>query len=94
MTTEDVKYIAKLANLRFEESELESFTHKFNEILAYVEKLNEIDTSEIEPLEYPIDNKNVFREDEQKQSISRDEALKNAPETDNEYFLVPKVIKQ
>jgi aspartyl-tRNA(Asn)/glutamyl-tRNA(Gln) amidotransferase subunit C len=94
MTTEDVKYIAQLAKLKFKEEELESFTHKFNEILSYVEKLNELNTDEIEPLEYPIDNVNVFREDTNMGSIDTYEALKNAPDTDGTYFIVPKVIKQ
>lgn len=94
MTTEDVKYIAQLAKLKFKEEELESFTHKFNEILSYVEKLNELNTDEIEPMEYPIDNVNVFREDINMGSIDTSEALKNAPDTDGTYFIVPKVIKQ
>lgn len=94
MTTEDVKYIAQLAKLKFKEEELESFTHKFNEILSYVEKLNELNTDEIEPMEYPIDNVNVFREDINMGSIDTYEALKNAPDTDGTYFIVPKVIKQ
>jgi len=94
MTTEDVKYIAQLAKLKFKEEELESFTHKFNEILSYVEKLNELNTDEIEPMEYPIDNVNVLREDINMGSIDTYEALKNAPDTDGTYFRVPKVIKQ
>lgn len=94
MTTDDVKYIASLAKLKFEENELESFTHKFNEILTYVEKLNELDTENVEPLEYPIDNINIFREDNVVGNIPHEEALSNAPDTDGEYFKVPKVIKQ
>ncbi|MFH0735903.1 MAG: Asp-tRNA(Asn)/Glu-tRNA(Gln) amidotransferase subunit GatC [bacterium] len=94
MNTEDVKYIAALARLKFSDDELINFTHKFNEILNYVEKLNELDTENVEPLEYPIDNVNFFREDINKQSINTEEALKNAPDTDGIYFKVPKVIKQ
>jgi aspartyl-tRNA(Asn)/glutamyl-tRNA(Gln) amidotransferase subunit C len=94
MTTEDVKYIAQLAKLKFNDDELESFTHKFNDILSYVEKLKELNTDDVEPLEYPIDNYNIFRDDVNKDSIETSEALKNAPETDGSYFMVPKVIKQ
>ncbi len=94
MTTEDVKYIAQLAKLKFKDEELESFTHKFNDILSYVEKLKELNTDDVEPMEYPIDNINVFREDINIDSIETEEALKNAPQTDGTYFIVPKVIKQ
>jgi len=94
MTTDDVKYIASLAKLKFDENELESFTHKFNEILTYVEKLNELDTESVEPLEYPIDNINIFREDVVVNNLSHENALSNAPDTDGEYFKVPKVLKQ
>lgn len=94
MTTEDVKYIAQLAKLKFKDEELESFTHKFNDILSYVEKLKELNTDDVEPMEYPIDNINVFREDVNIDSIETEEALKNAPQTDGTYFIVPKVIKQ
>lgn len=94
MTTDDVKYIASLAKLKFDENELESFTHKFNEILTYVEKLNELDTESVEPLEYPIDNINIFREDVVVNNLSHENALSNAPDTGGEYFKVPKVLKQ
>jgi len=90
----DVRQIAQLAKLKFSEDELDDFTHKFNDILHYVEKLNELDTSNVEPLEYPIDNINIFREDIKTESIKTEEALANAPDTDDEYFKVPKVIKQ
>ena len=94
VTKKDVEYIANLARLSFNEEELEKFTHELNEILNYVEKLNELDTESIEPLSHPIENKNVFRADEVKPSIDREEALKNAPERTEEFFVVPKVISQ
>ena len=94
VTKKDVEYIAELAQLKFKEEELESFTHQLNEILSYVDKLNELDTENIEPLSHPIENINVFRNDELKQSISTEEALKNAPDKTDEFFKVPKVINQ
>lgn len=94
VTRKDVEYIAQLARLRFKDEELENFTHQLNEILNYVEKLNELDTDDVEPLNHPIENVNVFREDELKPSVDTEEALKNAPDRTDEFFKVPKVINQ
>ncbi len=94
VTRKEVEYIANLARLTFNDEELENFTHEFNEILSYMEKLNELDTENVEPLSHPVENKNVFRADEVKPSIDREDALKNAPERTEEFFVVPKVINQ
>lgn len=94
VTRKDVEYIASLSKLKFEENELDNFTHQLNDILAYVEKLNELDTENVEPLSHPVENKNIFREDELKTSISTEEALKNSPSKTEEFFRVPKVINQ
>ncbi len=92
VTLKDVEHIAELARLKFSKDELENFTHQLNQILEYMEKLNELDTKNIKPLSHPIEGNNIFREDELKPSISREEALKNAPDSDDEFFKVPKVI--
>jgi aspartyl-tRNA(Asn)/glutamyl-tRNA(Gln) amidotransferase subunit C len=92
VTKKDVEYIAGLAKLTFKEEELEKFTGQLNEILAYVEKLNELDTTNVEPLSHPIEGSNVFREDVVKPSLDREEALKNAPDRSELFFKVPKVI--
>lgn len=94
VTRKDVEYIASLAKLKFEDTELDNYTHQLNDFLAYVEKLNELDTENIEPLSHPVENNNVFREDELKPSISTEEALKNSPNKTEEFFRVPKVINQ
>lgn len=94
VTKKDVEYIASLARLKYKEEELEGFTHQFNQILSYVEKLNKLDTENVEPLSHPIENFNVFRSDELKPSITTEEALKNAPDRTEEFFKVPKVINQ
>ena len=94
VTRKEVEYIAELARLKFKDEELEMFTHQLNEILSYVDKLNELNTENIEPLLQPVENLNVFRSDELKQSISTEEALKNAPDKTEEFFKVPKVINQ
>jgi aspartyl-tRNA(Asn)/glutamyl-tRNA(Gln) amidotransferase subunit C len=92
ITRKDVEHIAELARLTFNEDELENFTHQLNQILDYMEKLNELDTENVEPLSHPVEGSNVFREDELKPSILTYEALKNAPNKDEQFFKVPKVI--
>lgn len=94
VTIKDVEYIAKLAKLNFSNDELENYTHQLNDILTYVEKLNELDTSNVEPLSHPVENQNVFREDILKPSLTTEEALKNSPSRTEEFFRVPKVINQ
>jgi len=93
VTKKDVEHIAELARLKFSEEELENYTSQLNKILEYVDKLNELNTENIEPLSYPVEGSDVFREDKLQQSLSREEALKNAPDRDEEFFKVPKVIK-
>jgi aspartyl-tRNA(Asn)/glutamyl-tRNA(Gln) amidotransferase subunit C len=92
VSNDEVKYIARLAKLNFREEELEKFTKHFNEILSYMDTLNELDTENIEPLTHPVDSENVFREDIPWKGSSRDDAMKNSPQTDGEYFMVPKII--
>lgn len=92
VTRKDVEHIAQLARLKFKETELNNFTDELNEILGYVEKLNELDTENIEPLSHPVEGSNVFRDDKLKGSIPTAEGLKNAPQSSEEYFKVPKVI--
>jgi aspartyl-tRNA(Asn)/glutamyl-tRNA(Gln) amidotransferase subunit C len=92
VTRKDVEHIAELARLKFEPAELDSYTDQLNEILNYMEKLNELDTESIEPLSHPVEGNNVFREDKAIPSISTEEALKNAPKKDEQFFRVPKII--
>ncbi|MGA7161277.1 MAG: Asp-tRNA(Asn)/Glu-tRNA(Gln) amidotransferase subunit GatC [Bacteroidota bacterium] len=92
VTIKDVEHIAGLARLEFTENEKEKLTHELNDILKYIDKLNELDTSNVEPLSHVIELNNVFREDVAKPSISPDEALKNAPAKKETFFKVPKVI--
>ncbi len=92
VTKKDVEKIAELALLKFSDEELENLTPQLNEILNYMDKLNEIDTENIKPLSHPVEQSNVFRNDELKKSISTNEALKNAPDKDEDHFKVPKVI--
>lgn len=93
VTKKEVEKIAELAKLKFSETELENFTHQMNEILKYMEKLNELNTDDVEPLAHPVEGTNVFREDKLKKSASTEDALKNSPIADDKYFKVPKVIQ-
>ena len=91
---ETVNKIAHLARLEFENEAKEQIIKDMNNMLVFVEKLNELDTSNVEPLIYMSDETNVLREDEVKQEITQNEALKNAPKKDSDYFKVPKVIEK
>lgn len=94
VTIKDVEHIAKLAKLEFSNAEKEKFTHQLNQILEYIEQLNKLDTSNVEPLSHVIELSNVFRADEVKPGISTEEALKNAPAKTEDFFKVPKVIDE
>ncbi len=89
---ETVDKISHLARLEYENEAKEEIIKDMNNMLSFVEKLNELDTSNIEPLIYMSEEVNVIREDEIEHDISQDEALKNAPQHDSDYFKVPKVI--
>ena len=93
VTIEEVKKIAKLAKLDFAEEEIEKFTHQMNEILDYMQKLNEINTDKVEPLYHIIEPGNVLRDDEVKPSSEREEMLKNAPIKSDGFIIVPRVIE-
>lgn len=89
-----VDKLATLSRLEFNGKEKEEIIHDLNRMLDFVSKLNELDTSHVEPLIYMNDEKNVLREDEVKQLISQKEALSNAPKKDSDYFKVPKVVEK
>ncbi len=91
---ETVDKIAHLARLEFENESKEEIKKDMNNMLSFVDKLNELETSNIEPLIYMSDKVNVMREDDVKNDITQDEALKNAPKHDSDYFKVSKVINK
>ncbi|UWX57250.1 Asp-tRNA(Asn)/Glu-tRNA(Gln) amidotransferase subunit GatC [Chlorobaculum sp. MV4-Y] len=92
VTTKDVAYIAELARLKFTESEQEKMTSELNMILHYIEKLNEVDTEGVEPLNTIHDQINVLRADVEHTPLSNEDALRNAPDRQDRFFKVPKVI--
>ena len=87
-----VDKLADLAKLEFDEASRDEIVNDLNRIVSFVEKLNEIDTSKVEPLIYLADTTNALRNDVVKQEITQQEALKNAPKRDSDYIKVPKVI--
>ena len=89
-----VDKIAHLARLEYENEAKEQIKKDMNNMIGFIEKLNELDTSNIEPLIYMSDEVNLLREDIVKQEITQDEALKNSPKHDSDYFKVPKVIEK
>lgn len=89
---DDVLHIAELSKLSLTENEIEKFTGDINTILNYMEKLNGIDTENVEPLLYPVEVNAVLREDILIPSIDRETALKNSANKNEEYFIVPKII--
>ncbi|ACD91070.1 glutamyl-tRNA(Gln) amidotransferase, C subunit [Chlorobium limicola DSM 245] len=92
VTRDDVAYIAALSRLQFSDEEMATMTTELNSILHYVEKLNEIDTDGVEPLSGIHDQMNVLRDDVEKESIATALALQNAPDRQDRFFKVPKVI--
>lgn len=89
-----VRRLAELSKLSFSENEETEMVDGLNEMIAFVDKLKELDTANVEPLVFMTDETNVLREDVLEAPISQAEALKNAPSKDMYYFRVPKVIKQ
>ena len=92
LSREEVLKIAKLSKLSFEEKEIEKFQVELNDILKYVDMLNEVDTSSVEPLIYINEAVNNFREKEEKPSTEINKVLQNAPESAENAIVVPKVV--
>jgi aspartyl-tRNA(Asn)/glutamyl-tRNA(Gln) amidotransferase subunit C len=92
LTPETVKQVAALARLRLAETEVELFTRQLNNILNYVEKLNELDTTDVPPMAHVLELNNALREDEVQECLPLEEALANAPDRQRNFFAVPKII--
>ncbi len=93
ISEQEVEHVALLARLKFSEAEKERFTTQLNSILEYMDKLKELDTSQVEPTFHAVTRKNVFREDRVLPSSPQDLALSNAPDGDRGFFRVPKIIE-
>lgn len=90
---ETVRYIANLARLRLREDEIAQYQTDMNKVLAYMDQLNEVDTSDVAPLEHVLELPAVYRPDVAHPALDHEDALKNAPDANSDYFKVPRVIE-
>jgi len=93
ITRKDVEQVALLSRLELGENDVEKFTGQLNAILDYIDVLNKADTSGVEPTAHVLPVKNVMRADEARPSLPRELALANAPEQEDGYFKVPKILE-
>lgn len=89
-----IDYIANVSKLEFKNEDKTAIKEDLNKIIAFVDKLNDINTDNVEPLIYMTEGVNVLREDISQDTITHDEALKNSPDPDTDYFKVPKVLSK
>jgi aspartyl-tRNA(Asn)/glutamyl-tRNA(Gln) amidotransferase subunit C len=93
LSNEEVKHIAKLSRLALSEEEAGEYASQLSQIIEFVEQLNSLDTSSVEPTSHVMQISNVMVEDIPGASLSREEALRNAPDSDGRFYRVPKIIE-
>jgi aspartyl-tRNA(Asn)/glutamyl-tRNA(Gln) amidotransferase subunit C len=93
ISIQDVEHVAKLARLELRQEEKETFTGQLNAILKYMDKLNELDTSNVQPTSHVLPLVNVMREDEPHESLPIEKVMLNAPDEEDGQFRVPAVIE-
>lgn len=91
-TAEDVQRIAHLARLEVPDAKAAAFAPQLDKVVEYMATLNELDTTDVEPLYGPVDKTTVLRADESRKEIAREDILANAPESDGAFFIVPKIV--
>ncbi len=89
----EVEHVAQLARLKFDDEQIEMFLKQMNSILDYFDKLQELDTGDIEPTSHAVVLNNVFRDDKMEEFPDKELLIKNAPSQENGCFKVPKVIE-
>jgi aspartyl-tRNA(Asn)/glutamyl-tRNA(Gln) amidotransferase subunit C len=94
ITRQDVEHVAELARLELTAAEKDQFIAQLNSILTYIEKLNELNTTDVEPTSHVIPVSNVFRDDQVRPSLERGLALQNAPQESHFFFKVPRIIEE
>ncbi len=92
ITKKEVEHVALLARLQLNEEEIDSYTIQLNSILVWVEKLNELDVTNVEPTAHVLPMENVFREDKVRPSLEMEKVLANAPDTKDTFFKVPRIV--
>lgn len=93
ISQDEVEHVARLARLALQPEETRRFTEQLNAILTYMEQLNAVDTTDVEPTAHVLDLTNVFRDDVGRQTLAIEEALANAPEVAQQYFVVPRIVE-
>lgn len=93
LSANDIRWVAHLARLEFADAELDHFTAQFNDILKYVDQLKSVNTEGVEPLAHALPIHNVFRDDTVLSSLSRDDAMANAPDRRGDFYGVPAVLE-
>ena len=89
----DIKYVANLARIQLTPDEEQKFAAQLNHILGYIEKLRELDVTDVEPTAHAVPRVNVTRPDQTRPSMPHEEAMRNAPSKANGLFLVPKIVE-
>ena len=89
-----LQHIAHLARLEFEGDELNEIKGDMSKIIGFMDKLSELDTEDVEPLIFMTDKVNVLREDKPERTLSSEDALRNAPKKDSDYFRISKVLNK
>ncbi|WP_152656690.1 Asp-tRNA(Asn)/Glu-tRNA(Gln) amidotransferase subunit GatC [Oceanobacillus sp. CFH 90083] len=93
ISKEQVKHVANLARLEFDDEAVEQMANELSSIIGYAEQLNELDTENVKPTTHVLDLKNVMRKDEPKKWITQEEALKNAPDQKDGQIRVPSILE-
>lgn len=92
ISKQEVEHVALLARLELSEAEVDQYTEQLNSILVYAEKLQKLDTSDVNPTAHAVQLFNVLRPDEVNDSMTQKEALSNAPKAEDGYFCVPRIV--
>lgn len=93
VTEKDVEHVASLAHLEFDAESKKKFSDQLVKILSYIEHLNELDTTDVEPTSHVLPLQNVFKNDEMKDLFDKENSFQNAPQFDKGHYQVPKIIK-
>jgi aspartyl-tRNA(Asn)/glutamyl-tRNA(Gln) amidotransferase subunit C len=93
LAPEDVRKVASLARLKLSDDEIAEFSEQLGNVLDYVEVLNELDVTDVEPMAHAAEVTDVLRDDAIRESLPRDAALANAPKSDGRFFLVPQILE-
>lgn len=92
ITEQQVRHVAQLSRLKLDDQQIAYFTRQLGDVLGYVEKLNELDTDQVQPLAHPTQMTNKLRDDQPTDPLSIERVLANAPQSDPPFFRVPKVL--